>query len=43
MIPGEEERKLFVIHVIVKDTTGLVNIVTREMTQFTDYCEHYQA
>ena len=42
MIPGEEERKLFVIHVIVKDTTGLVNIVTREMTQFTDYCEHYQ-
>ena len=42
MIPGEEERKLFVIHVIVKDTTGLVNIVNREMTQFTDYCEHYQ-
>ena len=43
MIPGKEERKFFVIHVIVKDRTGLVNIVTREMTHVTDYCEHYQA
>lgn len=43
MIPGHEERQLFVIHVIIKDSQGLISIITNDITRITHYSEHYQA
>lgn len=42
MIPSEDERNLFVIHVIIKDPCEQFHFVTRVVTEFSYYSDHYQ-
>lgn len=42
MMPSETERRFFVVHALIENSSMDIHVITKDVTNFTYYVQHYQ-